>query len=103
MTAAEWVSFAVQLLTLAAALALPLWALIEIRGRRVFVTREEWEMHERNQAERIAEVVVRPLEKIAERMDAIAHAQTRQEEVNRSIGRSLDDIREQVRELRDAG
>lgn len=57
-------------------------------------------MAQKSQAERLAEVVVAPLKRIAERLDALAQAWTRQEEINRSIGRSLDQLREELQDAR---
>lgn len=64
-------------------------------------------MAEENQAQRLAEVILKPLDDIAKRIAAMAdiqnqtlRGQVRQEEINKSIGRSLDEIRDDVRDLR---
>ncbi len=107
----NWLEFAVQLVGLGAALTIPLAALAALRGDARWLTRKEWEVSEKNQAQRLAEVVIGPLEKIARQMEAISvvqaktlEGQVRQEEINKSIGRSLDDLRDDIKDLkRDAG
>ncbi len=123
--AASWLDFAVKLLVLAGLVGGLLWALIVVRGRRIWVarseyhpeqfvtrvefrpdqwvTRKEWEMHQQRQAERIAEVIVEPLSKIADRLDRMSEeqariiaAQARSEERDKAFGRSLDELRERV-------
>jgi len=110
----EWLEVLGRMIEMGAAVTVPLWALFEIRGRKIWLTRDEWrqfkpseyvsrrewEMAQKSQAERLAEVVVAPLKKIAERLDALAQAWTRQEEINRSIGRSLDQLREELQDAR---
>lgn len=115
MSVRDWVEFAVELVLLAGAVAAPVWLLIEMRGRRVWVTREEWreawnpddwvsrrewEMHERAQGERLAEVILEPLHRIAKRLEELTGAQARSEERDKAFGRSLDELREQIKEHR---
>lgn len=107
MSVRDWVEFLVQLLALAAAVTVPIAALAALRGDVRWVTRREWLVSEENQAQRLAEVILKPLGDIAERFEAMAaiqnktlQGQVRQEEINKSIGRSLDDIRDDLKELR---
>jgi len=103
----DWVDFIAKLIVLAGAIAFPIWVLIEMRGRRIwvsksefkpdlFVTRQEWKMQQQAQAERLAEVFLEPLHKIVGRLDRLAEAHARSEERDKAFGRSLDDLRDRI-------
>ncbi len=109
----EAVSFAGQVVALGAAVTVPLWALLELRARRIFLSRERYEKDRVEDAERakedrmveaaqLAEVVVKPLTRIADRMDALAITQARHEEANRGIRRSVDDLRDDIKGMRES-
>uniref|UniRef100_A0A6M3K128 Uncharacterized protein n=1 Tax=viral metagenome TaxID=1070528 RepID=A0A6M3K128_9ZZZZ len=107
MTFRDWVEFLVQIVLLAGAVTVPIAALGALRGDARWLTRREWKVAEENQAQRLAEVILKPLDDIAKRIAAMAdiqnqtlRGQVRQEEINKSIGRSLDEIRDDVRDLR---
>ena len=99
----EVIDFAGQVVALGAAVAIPVWALIELRARNLFVTRKEYDEDRLAEEKRTTELLIKPLTRIADRMDALATTQARHEEANRGIGRSLDNLRDDLRELRDAG
>ena len=108
MTFRDWVGFFGQLILLGGAVAVPVAALAALRGDERWVTRKEWKVAEEHQAQRLAEVIMAPLKDIAHRMEAVAHAQgkmaegqVRQEEINRAIGRSLDELRDDLQEIKE--
>ena len=92
--------FGLQAVTLGAAVAVPVWALIELRARSLFVSRREWQESRTEEAEKYAALVVEPLKAVSERMAELAIAQATMAESNRGIRRSLDSLRRDVEQLR---
>lgn len=83
------------------------WVTRQEREKEDWVSRKEYAAHESAQALRLAEVVVEPMRAMADEMKTMAitqqktlEGQVRQEEINKSIGRSLDDLRDAIHELR---
>ncbi len=65
---------------------------------------EDQKRYDRERAEEaahLAQVVVRPLNRIADRMDAQAITQARHEEANLGIKAALSDMRDEIRGLRE--
>ena len=106
MTAPAWLDSALGVLTLLTALGGGVWALMEIRGRRIFVTREQYDRDRAMDNQRLAEVVVEPLRQIAETLEEVrreSHAQAEllaaQQEWNRAMTDSIHDLRQAVRRI----
>lgn len=117
MSARDWLDVAGAIVALGAAVAIPIWILIEFRGNRIwarvedcnpekFVTRDEWEASVASQAQRIAEVIIAPLQRITDRLDTIgiqmAATQARQDMINQAIKEELGYFRDDIKSLRRA-
>ena len=94
------VDYFMQGAALAVIVAVPIWALIELRARSLFVTRQEWHESRANEAEKYASLVVAPLQDVTERLTEIAVEQATLAEAHRGVKRSLDDLRDEIRQMR---